>query len=62
MIFDITHYETGTFRQKEGSETFLPDPIYSRCLDVIVKACADILVQDSTTGEVRLAPSRYPVG
>ncbi|GBF95786.1 hypothetical protein Rsub_08222 [Raphidocelis subcapitata] len=45
----VAHFETGQYRR---NTTFLADAEYSRALDCFVKGCADLLVQDSETGEV----------
>lgn len=47
----LQHFETGSYVR---NATFLDDVEYGRALDVFVKGCADILVQDESTGEVLL--------
>jgi hypothetical protein len=39
----------GTYRR---NNTFLGDEEYGRALDCFVKGCADVLMQDESTGQV----------
>ncbi|KAI8471757.1 MAG: hypothetical protein J3K34DRAFT_520281 [Monoraphidium minutum] len=45
----IAHFETGVYRR---NATFLGDEEYGRALDALVKACADVLMRDTETGEI----------
>lgn len=48
-FYELAHFETGSYVR---NSTYLSDGDYGRALDCLVKGCADVLLQDSTTGQV----------
>lgn len=52
----IAHFETGAYRP---NKTFLEDAEYARALDCFVKGCADVLIQDESTGQVLIGRRAY---
>lgn len=51
-LYEPVHFETGSYTR---NGTILEDPEYARALDCFVKGCADVLLQDESTGEVLTA-------
>ena len=50
------HYETGTY--VPPAERFLPDDVYGRALDALVKGCVDVLFTNGK-GDVLLGLRRH---